>query len=257
MSVYKLMIGNKIMTNTYKSKVALITGADRGIGKAISQRLAERNINTVLISNNASGLDDARKDIENKHQIQTLAITLDVRNKKDIDVAISDIMQRYGRIDYLINVAGIAYYGGIELCTEDEWDETLNVNVKGYFLMSKAVFPHMKNAKGGMIINMSSIWGTRGAASMLAYSTSKFAIEGFTKCLLEEGRPHGVKVTSVILDKVDTSFRDSMNKYVDFSEEQKMLMLNVDDVADTVSWLIESSPQSLPSSITLDAFLWK
>ncbi|MFZ2315072.1 MAG: SDR family oxidoreductase [Gammaproteobacteria bacterium] len=240
-----------------QNKVALITGADRGIGKAISERLAILGIDTVLISNNVDSLKNAKSNFHAKYEKSPLTISLDVRIKNQIDTAIAEVIDQYGKIDYLINVAGIAYYGGIELCTEEEWDETLNVNVKGYFLMAKSVFPHMKAAGEGMIINMSSVWGIRGAPTMLAYSTSKFAIEGFTKSLSEEARQYGIKVTSIILDKVDTPFRDEMGKYVNFSHEQKIRMLDVEDVADAVTWVISSSPRSLPSSITLDAFLWK
>ncbi|MHB1948746.1 MAG: SDR family oxidoreductase [Gammaproteobacteria bacterium] len=237
--------------------VAIITGADRGIGRAISECLAGGYINTVLISNDLSGLEIVRKNILSKNKGDSISICLDVSDSQKINEAVKDIVNKYGRIDYLINVAGVAHFGGVELCTEDQWDETINTNVKGYFLMTKAVFPHMKNVKEGAIINMSSVWGVRGAPSMLAYSTSKFAVEGFTKCLVEEAKPYGIKVTSIILDKVDTSFRDKMSKHVEFSHEQKQRMLDVSDVADAVKWVLNSSPRTLPSSITLDAFMWK
>ena len=240
------------MKNLPEKRVAIVTGADRGIGHAICTHLLNKDINTVLISNNSSGLQDVQ--IDSKKQ---LTVAIDVRDSKAIDKSIQMVMEKFGRIDYLINVAGVAYYGGVEMCTEDQWDETMGVNVKGYFLMTKAVFPHMKKQKSGMIINMSSIWGTRGSPTMLAYSASKFAVEGLTKSLLEEGRSHGIKVASVILDKVDTPFRDEMCEYVNFDDEQKIRMLSANDVADTVGWMMETSNRSLPSSITLDAFLWK
>ncbi len=245
------------MINQHQNKVAVISGADRGIGKAISEKMAAANIETVLISNNLSGLEEVKLGIENFYQNEPFVISLDVRDSNSIKTAINNVVKKYGHIDYLINVAGVAYFGGIELCTEEQWDETLNVNVKGYFLLSKAVFPHMKKVKSGTIINMSSVWGVKGAATMIAYSTSKFAVEGFTKSLSEEARPHGIKVASIVLDKVDTEFREAMRDHVNFTNEQKMCMLTADDVADTVSWIIGTSSRALPSSIVLDAFLWK
>lgn len=239
-----------------KNPVAIITGADKGIGKTISTMLFNNKINTVRLSNNFSKLD-LENNIQDENRLVSIAMNLDVRDSKGIEIAINDIYSRFGRIDYLINVAGIAHFGGIELCTEEQWDETLATNIKGYFLMTKAVFPHMKKAKKGMIINMSSVWGVRGSPTMIAYSTSKFAVEGFTKCLFEEAKPHGIKVTSIILDKVNTDFRDKMESYVNFSTEQKQQMLSVEDVADAVKWIINSSSRVLPSSVTLDAFSWK
>lgn len=239
-----------------KNPVAIITGADKGIGEAISKMLFNSGISTVRLSNNFSKLDP-ENNIQDKNKPFSIAMNLDVRDSMGVEMVISDIYSRFGRIDYLINVAGIAHFGGIELCTEEQWDDTLDTNVKGYFLMTKAVFPLMKKEKKGMIINMSSVWGVRGSPTMLAYSTSKFAVEGFTKCLFEEAKPHGIKVTSIILDKVNTDFRDNMKAHVNFSTEQKQQMLSVEDVADAVKWIINSSSRALPSSITLDAFSWK
>lgn len=238
-----------------KNPVAIVTGADKGIGLDISKMLYNMGINTVLISNNFSREDLGNNNHEEEEPI-SIPINLDVRDNKAIKLNINNIYSRFGRIDYLINVAGIAHFGGIELCTEKQWKDTLDTNITGYFLMTKAVFPHMKTAKKGVIINISSVWGVRGSPAMLAYSTSKFAVEGFTKCLAEEAKPYGIKVTSIILDKVNTDFRDKMKSYVNFSTEQKQKMLSVEDVSDAVKWIINTSPRVLPSSISLDAFSW-
>jgi NAD(P)-dependent dehydrogenase (short-subunit alcohol dehydrogenase family) len=224
--------------------VAVVTGADSGIGKAVAESLKQDGITTITIS---------EKEGNNNSDLN---ITLDIRNKSAIDKAVVKIMQEFAQIDLLVNVAGIAYSGGIDTCTEEQWDETLATNVKGYFLMTKAVFKHMKEAGKGQIINMSSIWGVRGNAAMLAYASSKFAVEGLTKCLQEEAKQYGIKVSSLILDKVDTQFRKNMPEY-DHLLARKEQMLSVDDIVSAVKWIMTSSPRSLPSSITLDAFAWK
>ncbi|MBL0387621.1 SDR family oxidoreductase [Tumebacillus sp. ITR2] len=237
-------------------KVAIITGANQGIGLAIAQRLAEQGVAIGMGSNKAEELRQAAEEIRAAGG-RVVAVPVDVRNPTDIEDLVKQTLEAFGTIDIVINNAGVTYFGGVQQCTETEWDNTLNINVKGYFLLTKAVLPTLIEKKGGHIINMSSIWGKKGSATMVAYSTSKFAIEGFTQSLIDEVKPHGIKVTSVVLDKVDTPFRDNMTEFVNFSEEQKQRMLTADDVADSVMFALTSSPRSLPSSIHLDAYLWK
>jgi len=239
----------------FEGKVALITGANQGIGKAISERLAKKGVNLILLSNKESELNLVKNAL-NIYNVDILTAVVDVRNKQEIDSAVEDSIKHFGKIDILINNAGVSFFGGIDKCTEEQWDLTMNTNVKGYFLLSKAVLPHMKQLKQGTIINMSSIWGKQGSATMVAYSSSKFAVEGFTQSLAEEVKSDGIKVSSIILDKVDTPFRDGMKEFVEFSEEQKSRMISADDVADSVLWILESSERSVPSSITLNAFQW-
>jgi 3-oxoacyl-[acyl-carrier protein] reductase len=241
--------------DNYKGRVALVTGANQGIGKAISIRLSQCGVKLALASNKESELKNVKTEIESQGG-EAIAIPVDVRNNLQVEDMVKQTIEAFGKIDYLINNAGVSFFGGVQQCTEKEWDETLGINVKGYFLTTKAVLPYMFEAKEGLIINMSSIWGKKGSSSMVAYSTSKFAIEGFTQSLLEEVKPHGIKVSSIILDKVDTPFRDNMTEFVNFSEEQKGRMLTDEDVADSVMWILGSSKKSLPSSIQLDAFLW-
>src|SRR5205814_5296579 len=119
---------------------------------------------------------------------------LDIRDGLSVTRAVESVARRFGSIDVLVNAAGVAYFGGVSLCTEEQWDDTLDINLKGYFLACKAVFPFMKQAGSGSIINVSSIWGLRGAASMVAYSASKFGIESLTESFAEEARPLGIRV---------------------------------------------------------------
>ncbi|HEU4962734.1 MAG TPA: SDR family oxidoreductase [Bacilli bacterium] len=239
----------------WQGKVAIVTGANQGIGLAVSKRLSERGVKVVLASNKADELAAAQDQLRAQGG-EALAFALDVRDKGSVDRMVQETLDTYGRIDILVNNAGVSYFGGVQQCTEEQWDETMGINLKGYFLLAKAVLPHMIAAKSGSVINMSSIWGKKGSSSMVAYSTSKFAIEGFTQSLSEEAKPHGIKVASIVLDKVDTPFRDNMVEFVEFNDEQKQRMLAAEDVADSVEWILSSSNRSLPSSIHLDAFNW-
>jgi len=240
----------------HQGKVAIVTGADRGIGRALATQLADAGIKLSLLSIEGAGLADAGRAIEAKGG--TVITTVgDVSDRAVVEGAVARTVEQFGTVDYLLNVAGVAFFGGVAHCTEEEWDTTMNTNVKGYFLMAKSVLPHMQSAGGGVILNMSSIWGERGSSAMQAYATSKHAVEGFTKSLAIEAAPHGIKVSSLLLDKVDTGFRDRMLPHVNYSEEQKARMLSVADVAGAAWWVLDSSDRCLPSSIELTAWQFK
>ncbi|MFE6228167.1 SDR family NAD(P)-dependent oxidoreductase [Streptomyces sp. NPDC057854] len=236
-------------------RTALITGADRGIGLALARRLGAEGANLVLHSHDAESLrDTVAREQWPAERLHTSV--LDVADADAVQAAVAEAADRFGGIDYLLNVAGIVRFGGIERCTVDEWQQTLQTNLTGYFLMARSVLPHMREAGSGVIVNMSSIWGRRPAPATLAYSVSKYGVEGLTKCLAEEARPWGVKVSSLVLDKVDTGFRDAMAEHVSYDGEQRERMLSADDVADATWSILTSSSRAHPSSIELDAWRW-
>ncbi|MFJ1751584.1 SDR family oxidoreductase [Kitasatospora sp. NPDC088134] len=238
-------------------RVSLITGADRGIGLALAKRLADAGHALVLHSNEAEGLAKAVAEAGWSTD-QVLTSSHDVGDRAAVEAAVAAAVERFGKIDDLLNVAGVAYFGGILDTDPDMWEKTLRTNLTGYFLMARSVLPHMKAAGSGTVVNMSSIWGKRGAppGAMLAYSVSKFGIEGLTKCLIEEARPWGVKVSSIVLDKVDTGFRDNMKPFIDYTPEQRARMLGAEDVVDATLAILNSSGRAHPSTIELDAWLW-
>ncbi|WP_084546821.1 SDR family oxidoreductase [Glycomyces arizonensis] len=238
--------------------VSLITGADRGIGLALARRLATAGHALVLHSNDGQGLEKAVADA-GWTGAQVLTAAHDVGDAEAVTAAVAAAVDRFGGVDNLLNVAGVAYHGGILDTDVAVWEETLRTNLTGYFLMAQAVLPHMKAAGRGTIVNMSSIWGKRGAppGAMLAYAVSKFGVEGLTKCLIEEANPWGVKVSSIVLDKVDTAFRDNMRPHIDYSAEQRDRMLSAEDVVDATMAVLNSSGRAHPSSIELDAWLWR
>lgn len=240
---------------TLTGRTALITGADRGIGLALARRLGAEGVNLVLHSNNEEGLREAVQR-EGWPQERLHTSVLDVSDAAAVERSVAEAADRFGGVDYLLNVAGIVHYGGIEQCTVDEWQQTLQTNLTGFFLMARTVLPRMREAGSGVIVNMSSIWGRRPAPGTLAYSVSKYGVEGLTKCLAEEARPWGVKVSSLVLDKVDTGFRDGMAAHVSYDSEQRERMLSAEDVADATWAILSSSSRAHPASIELDAWRW-
>jgi 3-oxoacyl-[acyl-carrier protein] reductase len=237
-------------------KTMIITGAGRGIGRAVALRAAREGYTVGLLSNDEARLAETRQLIDAIGGAADM-IVLDVRDIVGVQRAIDLFVERHGTLDALINSAGVAYFGGVETCTMEQWETTLAINLTGYFGTCRAALPHMKKAGRGSIINMSSIWGKKGSPTMLAYSVSKFGIEGLTESVAEEARPFGVRVSSLVLDKVDTGFRENMTKFVSISAEQEARMISADDVADSVAYLLSTSARCLPLSISLQAFQWR
>jgi NAD(P)-dependent dehydrogenase (short-subunit alcohol dehydrogenase family) len=243
---------------SFTDKVALITGADGGIGAALAARLADGGARLVLHSADADGL--AKLVAEHGWAAdRVLTSAHDVTDAAAVGAAVAAAVERFGRIDYLLNVAGVAYFGGILNTDAEMWRRTLDINLTGYFLTARAVLPHMKEAGDGFVVNMSSIWGRRAAApgAMLAYSVSTWGVEGLTKSLAAEARPWGVRVSSLVLDKVDTAFRNNMIPHVgDFTPEQLGRMLSAEDVADATVAVLTSSRRAHAATIELDAWQW-
>ncbi|WP_354641710.1 SDR family oxidoreductase [Kitasatospora camelliae] len=241
-----------------RNDVALITGADGGIGRALARSLHEAGCRLVLHSDNADGLAKLVAD-QGWLPDRVLTAVHDVADGPAVEAAVAAAVDRFGRIDQLLNVAGVAFHGGVLDTDQDTWEHTLRTNLTGYFLMARAVLPHMRAAGSGHIVNMSSIWGHRcsPAGAMLAYSVSKFGVEGLTDCLREEARAWGVKVTSMVLDKVDTAFRDRMAPHIVYSAEQRARMMSPEDVAGATLDVLRSPARAMPARVDLDAWLWQ
>ncbi|MFC9326846.1 SDR family oxidoreductase [Kitasatospora sp. NPDC057015] len=239
-----------------QEKVALITGADGGIGRALARRLAAEGCRLVLHSHDEQGLAKAVAD-EGLPAERVLTSVHDVADSEAVAASVAVALERFGRIDHLLNVAGVAYPGGILTTSREVWDRTVATNLTGYFVAAAAVLPHMKEAGSGHIVNMSSIWGRRAAApgGGLAYSASKWGVEGLTRGLAEEARPWGVRVTGIVLDKVDTNFSENMP--VTLTAEQRARMLAAEDVAEATYAVLASSSRAQISTVELDAWLWR
>jgi 3-oxoacyl-[acyl-carrier protein] reductase len=237
-------------------KTAIITGAGRGIGRAVALHLSRAGYKVGLLSNDEARLAETKQLVQAQGGEADL-MALDVRDTAGVQRAVDTFVAKRGSLDVLVNSAGVAYFGGVDACSLEEWETTLAVNLTGYFVTCKAALPHMKKAGSGSIINMSSIWGKKGSPTMTAYAVSKFGIEGFTESLAEEARPFGIRVSSLVLDKVDTGFRENMTRFVSISPEQAERMLSAENVAEAVTYILGCPARCLPLSISLQAFLWR
>ena len=191
-------------------KVAIVTGAGRGLGWAVAQRLAQDGANLVIAEIDGKSAEE-KAAATRQMQREALAVQMDVSQWSDVQRLVRETMSRFGRIDILVNNAGIlgSYYPVMEY-PEEIWDQVIAVNLKGTFLCSKAVLPIMKKQGSGNIVSMASVAGKEGNASMAPYSASKGAIIAFTKTLAKETAAYNVRVNCVSPTLIETDMVKEM-----------------------------------------------
>jgi 3-oxoacyl-[acyl-carrier protein] reductase len=184
-------------------KIAIVTGAGQGIGRAIALSLARDGAKLVVNDIIEENAKKVVKEIESKGG-DAIAILADVSNKNAVEHMIRLTLEKYGKIDILVNNAGISGpMVPVQDLREEDWDQVINVDLKGTFLCSQAVIPHMRK-RGGKIVNISSIAGKEGNANMTAYCAAKSGIIGFTKALAEEVVRNGINVNCICPALIET-----------------------------------------------------
>lgn len=184
-------------------KVALITGAGRGIGKAIALKYAEEGASVVLVGRNEAVLRETRDEIR-ANGGSADAFAADLTEDKQVDELIRQTLQLQGRIDILVNNAGMSKEMPLVEMPMDVWDEILDVNLRAVVLCTKAVIPGMIGRKSGNIVNIASAAGIRGLPGSTAYSASKAAVIALGQSLGDELRPNGIRVNTICPGPVDT-----------------------------------------------------
>lgn len=179
-----------------EGRTAIVTGAARGIGRAVARRFAHEGATVHMVD--VLG-DELAKEAESLRSagFDVLPATLDVADATDVDRFVTRLLERSTRIDVLANVAGIIFRASVDETTVEEWDRLLNVNLRGPFLLARAVAPHMKRAGSGSIVNVSSRAATVGSAGEAAYCASKFGIEGLSRAMARDLEPFGIAVNSI------------------------------------------------------------
>ncbi len=184
-------------------KVALVTGAAAGIGRGIADLFAEEGAAVYLLDVDEEGAGRAAQAINGRGG-DSRAFRTDISKPATIAPVIDDALNRYGHIDILVNNAGIYPRRSFDEMTEQEWDETQNVNVKGLFHMTKLVLPNMRKQGSGKIVNISSVTFHMGYPNLTHYVASKGAVLGFTRALAREIGPDGVHVNAVTPGAIET-----------------------------------------------------
>ena len=188
-----------------KDRTAIVTGGGQGIGRAICGIFAEEGASVVVADIDESNARETARQL-NRSGHRARAVRADVSVGAEINALVDGTLRDLGRVDILVNNAGLAVFRSVEACTEEEWDRVMAVNLKGPFLLAKAVMPAMKAQKAGAVINLASVAGkTGGVVSGAPYSVSKAGIECLTKSLARELAPHGVRVNAIAPGIIDTA----------------------------------------------------
>ncbi|CZF85320.1 Sorbitol dehydrogenase [Grimontia celer] len=189
---------------TLENKVALVTGAGRGIGKGIATALAREGCHVALADINLTNAEQTAKEIA-KLGVKTLPLKADISKSVEVDRMVSDTLAHFGQLDIAVNNAGIISIKSVNELTEEDWDTVNNVNAKGVFLCCKAEMKVMQASGGGRIINIASIAGKEGFPDLAHYCASKFAVVGFTNSLAKELKRSGITVNAICPGIVPTA----------------------------------------------------
>ncbi len=186
-----------------KEKRAIVTGAGQGIGRNIALKIAQEGADVVVAEMNSGTGAQTAKDVEALGR-RALFIPIDVANQKQVQKMVSDVLGSWKKIDILVNNAGFDRPGSLLKVKEEDWDAVLGVHLKGTLSCIQTLAPHMIENGYGKIINLSSVWGTRGAVSEISYSTAKAGIIGLTKSVARELGRYQINVNAVLPGFIST-----------------------------------------------------
>lgn len=219
-----------------KDKIAVITGASRGIGKAIAEDLARSGVHVILTARNEVEMDQVIRSIISEGG-KASSFRLDITDEAEIKKFLLSLSLITSHVDILINNAGLGSFQPVTETNSVFWDEVMNVNVKGTFLMCKHLVPLMQSQKSGHIINIASDVSKRTFANGAMYCASKYAQDAFCSALRREVREFKIKVSVIYPGKVETWFN---NNTPGMNEEN--LRLNPEDIACSVNYILSAPP---------------
>lgn len=224
------------------SEVVIITGASKGIGKEIARNLALKGLKVIANYNKSEeSIKELKRELE-KQEIDIDIVKADVSKREEAKKLVEYTINKYGKIDILINNAGISEYKLFTNETDEDWNKVINTNLYSAFIMCQEVTPNMINNKNGCIINISSIWGIVGASLEVLYSISKAGMNGLTKALAKELGPSNIRVNSIAPGIIKTQMISNLNKK-EMEEIKNDIPLErvgePSDIAKCVEWLVE------------------
>lgn len=208
-----------------KNSVAIITGASKGIGRAVSIALSKEGVNVVLAARNTELLSMVQKEIVESGG-KAISIATDVTSENSVQNLIIETQKKLGTIDILINNAGVGIFSNVVDLKMQEYEAMMDVNLKGVFLCSRAVLPAMINQQKGEIINIASLAGKNSFAGGSVYSATKWGLIGFSRSMMLEVREHNIRVVTISPGSVNTHFADK--------ERSESQIIQPEDVAETV-----------------------
>jgi NADP-dependent 3-hydroxy acid dehydrogenase YdfG len=228
--------------STLNGKVAVITGASKGIGRSIAVALGKEGCIVSLCARSKAGLEETAGKVADVGG-KSLVMECDISRDRDIERTVTHTLDQLGKIDILVNNAGVGFLKPFDQLGIDEFDTMWKVNIRGAFLMTKAVLPNMKQRREGCIVNIASLAGKNGFKGGTGYGATKWALRGFATSLMLEVREANVKVVTIFPGSVDTSFSKR--------DQPRHGIPKPEDVAAAVLFAVASPERALFSEIDL------
>lgn len=231
-------------------QIAVVTGAGRGAGEAIARKLATMGAHVLLVARDAASLENVRERIQSDGGRAT-ALPCDLLDPAAVARLGERVAREFGRCDILVNNAAVGLEGRpLHELAPEEWDRVFNTNLRGPYLMIRALAPLMIAARSGYIINISSLAGRNPLPNGAAYAASKWGLNGLTYSVAEELRPCGIRVSVIAPGSINTDFMDHQGQGASSGKDPKK-KLQPDDVAGVVATLVTQAPQAFISEVLM------
>jgi 3-oxoacyl-[acyl-carrier protein] reductase len=224
-------------------KTALVTGASRGIGHAVANRLADLGSDVAISARDAKQLEFVAVELR-KHGVRVFSLAADLTQSSSAASVVEQAEKSLGPLDILVNNAGVGWFKPIPDFSEADWDAILDTNLKAVFLLTQAAAPGMIGRRTGHIINIASLAGKNAFAGGSVYCASKWGLLGFTQCAAEDLRPYGIRVSAICPGTVATDFSPHAGK-------DPAKMLQSEDIAHAVEMIVTQARQSFISEVLL------
>jgi len=226
-------------------KVALVTGASRGIGRSVAISLAKEGATIVAAARDVKMLNETCRVIEEAGG-QALVCTVELSNENSIRKLMQTVTEKFGRLDVLINNAGITLSNSLEETTTDDWDRLMAVNVRGAFILCREAVGLLRQAQPGVIVNISSVVGVKGYAKQIAYTASKHAMRGMSIAMAEELKESNVRVHVICPGGVDTEMVSRVRPDINKDE-----LIQPEEIAELVLYLVSHTGNAIVDEIRI------
>lgn len=226
------------MVQSLTGKIAFITGAGKGIGRATAIALAQEGVHIGMIARTESDLKNVKKEVQSLGAGAAYAIA-DVSSMEEVEKAVASLTEELGEADILINNAGMGNFGPFLEIDPAEWKKVIDVNLMGMYYVTRTVLPQLIGKNGGDIINISSMSGLKGTEGSSAYSASKFGVLGMTESLSQEVRKHNIRVSALTPSRVITEFGGNSSA----PENSKEKFMQAEDIAEYIVAQLKLHPR--------------
>lgn len=223
---------------------SIVTGSTRGIGRSVAHAILAAGGHVMITGRDAAGVKATVDEFKTEFTERVAGVVLDVRSSESVNAALSKTVDHFGRLDVVVNNAGVGIYGNAEATSDEDWDAVIETNLAGPFRVMRAAIPRLRTSGGGWIVNIASLAGAHPFAGGGAYCASKAALIALTESVMQEVRGDNIRVSMVLPGSVATDF--SPNRSGDDSWK-----LSPEDVAEAVVDLLKHPARSLPSRVEI------